>query len=464
MIYREVLRRSPRNGEVMHLLALALHDTGRIDEAIELGRRVLLLRPHDRDAHSQLLFELMHSLEVTPRQVFDEHREWARKHAAAFYPASTAYANSPEPERSLRVGYISGDFRHHSLAQFFEPVLGRHDRRNFEIFCYYNHPDADETTEKLRRSAAHWREIASLSDDTVAELVRSDGIDVLIDLSGHTRYNRLFVFARKPAPVQATWLGYLNTTGLETVDYRLSDARASPEGELDAFHSERIVRLPDCQWCYQPPLDCPPVAPPPAVRQGRPVTFGAFSNLAKISPGVIALWCRLLERVPESRLLIVAPDVDSIREEFLSRFAVRGVAPERIWLRGFQPFRDYLALHEGVDVILDTFPYTGGTTTCHALWMGVPVVSLVGDAAPARGGASILGVVGLDELVAATPERYLEIACTLASDLERLSTLRSGMRARMLASPLLDAARFTYNLEQTYRFMWRDWCQDQTRK
>jgi predicted O-linked N-acetylglucosamine transferase (SPINDLY family) len=193
------------------------------------------------------------------------------------------------------------------------------------------------------------------------------------------------------------------------------------------------------------------------------LTFGAFSRLAKIGPRVIDLWCRLLQRVPDSRLLIVS-DLDSVRDEVLSRFAGKGVAPERIELRGFQPFRDYMALHEAADVIVDTFPYTGGTTTCHALWMGVPVVSLVGDSAPARGGASILGAVGLDELVAATPEEYLSIASALASDLGRLSALRLGMRARMSASPLLDAARFTYNLEQAYRSMWRQWCQDRNRK
>ena len=461
--YRAALAVDPRLPEAENGLSSALHNLGRIDEAIEADRRALLLRPDDPDAHSHLLFSLMHSAESAPARVFAEHCAWAQRHAAAFYPVSIGYANAPQPERRLRIGYVSGDFRHHSVAQFFEPVLARHDRGDFEVFCYYNFSHADETTARLRRSAEHWREIASLDDDAVADLVRADGIDVLVDLSGHTRYNRLLVFARKPAPIQATWLGYLNTTGLETMDYRVTDARASPEGVLDTLHTERLVRLPDCQWCYQPPLDCPPVALPPTARDERPVTFAAFCTLPKIGPRAIALWCRLLERVPDSRLLVVAPDLDSICDEFLSRFSARGVAPERIELRGFQPFRDYLALHETVDVILDTFPHAGGTTTCHALWMGVPVVSLVGDCAPGRGGASILGAVGLDELVAATPEEYLNIACTLASDLGRLSTLRSGMRARMSASPLLDAARFTYNLEQAYRIMWRH-CQDRNRK
>jgi predicted O-linked N-acetylglucosamine transferase (SPINDLY family) len=462
--FRAALGIDPRLGEAESGLASALHDLGHIDEAIEAGRRALLLRPEDRDAHSLLLFSLMHSPEIAPRQLFDEHREWAARHAARFYPVSYAHANSPEPERRLRVGYVSGDFRHHSVAQFFEPVLTRHDRGGFEIFCYYSLSRADETTGRLRRSAERWREIASLDDAAVADLVRADGIDVLVDLSGHTKYNRLLVFARRPAPVQLTWLGYLNTTGLETIDYRVTDARASPEGLFDALHSERLVRLPDCQWCYQPPLDCPAAAQPPAVRAGRPVTFGAFSSLAKIGPRVIALWCRLLERLPDARLLVAALGLDSISGEFLSRFAARGVAPERVELRGFQSFRDYLAMHDAVDVMLDTFPYTGGTTTCHALWMGVPVVSLVGDTVPSRGGASLLGTVGLDELVADTPEQYLDKACSLANDPRRLSALRAGMRARMSASPLLDAARFTLNLEQAYRSMWRHWCRDRDGK
>ena len=462
--FRAALAADPTLPEAQNGLSSALHDSGRLEEAIEADRRALLLRPDDPGAHSHLLFSLMHSTEIAPAQVFAEHRAWAQRHAAAFYPVSVGYANAPQPERRLRIGYVSGDFRHHSVAQFFEPVLARHDRGGFEIFCYYNFSHADETTARLRRSAGHWREIASLGDDAVADLVRADRIDVLVDLSGHTRYNRLLVFARKPAPVQATWLGYLNTTGLDTMDYRVTDARASPEGALDTLHTERLVRLPDCQWCYQPPPDCPPVALPPAVRERRPVTFAVFCTLPKIGPRVIALWSRLLERVPGSRLMVVAPDLDSIRDEFLLRFAARGAAPERIELRGFCPFRDYLALHEAADVIVDTFPHAGATTTCHALWMGVPVVSLSGDSVPGRGGASILGTIGLDELVADSPEQYLNVACDLASDLGRLSDLRLSMRDRMSASPLLDAERFTHNLEQAYRSMWRRWCQDPNRK
>lgn len=456
--FRAALAIDPHLAEAESALASALLDLGRIEDAVEACKRVLRLQPGDGGTHSQLLFTLLHSSETTPAQVFDEHREWARRHAGMLASNRAAHANSPKPERRLRIGYVSGDFRHHSVAQFFEPVLERHDRGEFEIFCYYNLSSADETTERLRRGADCWREIASLGDDAVSDRVRADRVDILVDLSGHTKFNRLLVFARKPAPVQATWLGYLNTTGLDAIDYRITDGRASPEGLHEALHSERLVRLPDSQWCYRPPLDCPDVAIAPAVREGRPVTFGAFSSLAKIGPGVIALWRDLLERLPGARLLVMGLGLEAMSDDYRSRFTERGVAAQRIELRGFQSFRDYLAMYEAVDVMLDTFPYTGGTTTCHALWMGVPVLSLVGEGVPSRGGASILGTIGLDELLADTPQQYAEKACSLAGDLDRLSGLRAGMRERMSASPLMDAARFTRNLEHAYRSMWRDWC------
>jgi len=458
--FRSALGIDPNLAEAENGLASALRDMGHVDAAIEAARRAMLLSPGDQDAHSQLLFTLLHAPEIPLQQVFEEHRDWARRHAAGLRSASETHPNSREPGRRLRIGYVSGDFRHHSVAQFLEPVLARHDRSAFDIFCYNNLSHADEATERLRRNSACWREVAPLDDESVAELVRSDRIDILVDLSGHTRFNRLLVFARKPAPVQATWLGYMNTTGLDAIDYRITDARASPEGPLDRLHSERLMRLPDSQWCYQPPPDCPEVAIPPAVRGGKPVTFGAFSSLAKIGPRVIALWCELLRRLPDARLLIVGLGLESMRDEYRSRFAARGIAPGRIELRAFQSFSDYLAMHADTDVILDTFPYTGGTTTCHALWMGVPIVSLAGDSAPSRGGASLLGTIGLEELVADAPEEYLDKACSLAGDLGRLSTLRQGMRARMSASPLMDPARFTRHLEQAYRSMWRRWCRD----
>jgi predicted O-linked N-acetylglucosamine transferase (SPINDLY family) len=299
-----------------------------------------------------------------------------------------------------------------------------------------------------------------LDDAALAVQIRTDAIDILVDLSGHTGHSRLLVFGLKPAPVQVTWLGYLNTTGLDTMDYRIADAHAVPEGPLDALHSEKLVRLPDSQWCYRPPAGCPDVSPPPCIASGC-TTFASFTNPAKIGQPTIELWARLLARVPDSRLLVVGATLTSIPDEYLERFTRHGIAPERLQVQGAKPFPEYLALHRSADIILDTFPYSGGTTTCHSLWMGVPVVTLAGETATSRGGASLLHAMGLDQLVAQTPEQYLEIAAALAADAQRLAALRAGMRKRMAASALMDEVQFTRNLEKAYGEMWRAWCAKQ---
>src|SRR6266581_2227187 len=276
--FSDALARNPQLAEAEKGRGSALHNLGRIEEAIEAFRRALLLQPDDSDVHSRLLFTLLHSHEVTPQQVFAEHREWAQRHAARYFSRSNPHANSPEPERRLRVGYVSGDFRHHSVAQFFEPVLDRHDRGGFEIFCYYNLSRNDATTERLRRSADCWRDIASKSDEEVADLVRADEIDVLVDLSGHTKSNRLLVFARKPAPVQASWLGYLNTTGLDSIDYRISDAYADPPGKSEHLYTEQLFRMPHSQWCYRPVYQVPLSAA--RDDEAAPIVFGCFNQFA----------------------------------------------------------------------------------------------------------------------------------------------------------------------------------------
>jgi protein O-GlcNAc transferase len=368
-----------------------------------------------------------------------------------------SHGNLPEPGRRLRIGYVSGDLREHPVGQFMEPVLRHHDRGGFEIFCYANTLRADDRTGRLKAHADAWREVFALDDAGMEALIREDAIDILVDLSGHTGANRLPVFGRKPAPVQATWLGYLNTTGLKTIDWRITDAKASPEA-LKAYHSERLLYLPDSQWCYQAPPNCPETSPPPSLSAGH-ITFGAFTNLAKIGAPVIELWCRLLERVPHSRLLVVGNGLGAIGEEVMARFTRHGAAPDRIELRNAVPFGDYLALHAQVDIMLDTFPYAGGTTSCHALWMGVPIVTMTGETASSCGGASLLQAIGLPDLVAQTPGQYLDIAAGLAIDQVRLAELRARMRSRMSASPLTDAPRFTRNLESAYRSMWHEWCE-----
>lgn len=456
LCYREALALRPDFPEAHYNLGNVLKDVGLVEEAVRSYRTALTLLPDYAQAHSNLLCALNYVPGLLQADIYAEHREYAKRHCPAAAPRR--HRNSPDPARKLRVGYVSGDFRKHPVAHFIEPVIARHHRDRVEVFCYYNNPHTDEFTTRIHSRADAWRDVFPLRDEALAGLIGEDAIDVLVDLSGHTGLHRLNVFARRPAPVQVSWLGYLNTTGLDAIDYRVVDGYTSPEGMFGAFHSERLLRLPDSQWCYQPPLDCPDIGPPPSAR-GGPVTFAVFSNLCKIGPSVIELWSRLLARVADSRLLVVGPGLASIRGEYLERFTRHGVPASRVRLEESKPFREYLELHREADVMLDTFPYAGGTTTCHALWMGVPLVSLAGDTPPSRGGASLLNVVGLSELVALTPEEYLDVAAGLANDPGHLAALRAGMRERMRNSALMDSERFVRNLEDAYAEMWRAWCE-----
>jgi len=435
--------------------AHVLMGLGRLEEAERSYRRALALKPTLAAAHSNLALLLNHMPGRTAAEIYAEHCEFGRRFRQS--DPVRPYRNTPLPERRLRIGYVSADLRHHSVAFFIGPILSQYDKRAWEVICYYNCPRSDATTQRLKSHADRWHDVFGLKDDALADLIREDAIDILVDLSGHTGNNRLLTFARKPAPVQVTWLGYLNTTGLEAMDWRITDARATPEGLFDSLHSEKLLRLPDSQWCYEPPDRCPAVVPPPSAHADL-CTFGAFSTPAKINAQVIEVWSRLLRSVPRSRLLIVANGLTSIPTDYRERFTRQGIDQKRLDLVPSKAFDDYLALHGSVDVILDTFPYTGGTTTCHALWMGVPVVSLVGDTATSRGGASLLSSVGLPELVAETPDQYLDIAAAHARDPQRLASLRATLRERMRSSALTDAVRFTRHLENAYRTMWRSWC------
>jgi protein O-GlcNAc transferase len=453
--YRRALEVEPRFAEAHDNLGYLIGYTARLHEAIQHFRDALALKPDFVKAYDHLLFSLNYVPGLGPAEIYAEHREFNRRFCQN--TDIRPHRNRPRPERRLRVGYVSGDFCSHAVAMFIEPVLARHDEMQFEILCYYNSTRSDAATQRLRSHAHHWREVESLGDDAFADLVRADEIDILVDLSGHTERNRLTAFARKPAPVQATWLGYLNTTGLDAMDYRICDPRACPDGLLEAYHSEKLVRLPDSQWCYGPPADCPEVNPLPSAGSGV-VTFGAFTSPPKTGLPVIELWSRLLARVPKSRLLVQIGGVDSIPNGYAELFWRNGIARERADFVSAKPLRDYLALRHAVDIVLDTFPCTGGTTSCDSLWMGVPVITLVGDTAYSRGGASLLHAVGLGELIARSPEEFLEIGTRLACNTPRLAAMRAGLRERMRHSPLVDSAQFTRNLEKAYRDMWRAWC------
>jgi predicted O-linked N-acetylglucosamine transferase (SPINDLY family) len=454
--YREALRLNPGLAAAHNHLANALRDLGRLEDAERSYRRALELNPGAVNTHSNLLFLLNYLPERSAQAIFSEHRAYGQRFARV--PNGVRHPNRPDPARQLRVGYLSGDLRDHAVSYFLEPVLAGHKRGRCEIVCYQNNLRGDHVTERLKRLAHLWQEVAHLDDAALDSLIRRDRIDILVDLAGHTAQNRLPVFARRPAPLQATWLGYLNTTGLSAIDYRITDAVASPPGPLDALHSEQLIRLPGSQWCYQPPTESPEVAPRER-GAGSGILFGVFTTPPKVNDRMIGLWREALDRVPGSRLLVVFAIVSTVPSQLQERFHRLGIGPERLSMLGSQNFERYLELHRSVDLMLDTAPYTGGTTTCHALWMGVPIVTLTGETATSRGGASLLRAAGLDELVADTSSHYVDLAARLASDRGRLDALRKGLRSQMSRSPLMDSSRFVVNLEVAYGEMWRRWCE-----
>ena len=475
----EGLRLEPDSVRLSYNLANALHFQGRSLEAVAAYRETLRLDPEHLDAQQNLLFALHYSPSFSDQQIFQEHLLAATKRmfhpgepaprAAAVGPVAAAEATSlssapgrPAPDRPwpagapvagsgrrIRIGYLSPDFRDHAVARFIEPILSHHDRSRFEVFCYANLARPDQTTERLKGLCDQWRDIYGLRDDQAAGMIVADGIDILVDLAGHTSGNRLPLFARRPASVQLTWIGYPDTTGLPQMDYRITDALADPFGEADLLHSERLLRLPRSFSCYQPPGDSPEVGPLPSDAAGR-VTFGSFNNLAKVSPEVIELWSRVLHAVPNSRMLMKCRPLGDaeVCVRIRQMFQACGIGPERVELHGGNPVSSqHLLEYHRVDIALDTFPYNGTTTTCEALWMGVPVVSLAGTRHAARTGASLLANCGLAYLVASNAEEFCAIAAGLAQDAGRLRELRAGLRGRMRRSALLDGAGITRELE-----------------
>nr|WP_284694531.1 tetratricopeptide repeat protein [Geomonas sp. Red32] len=448
-ILADGVRITPGSVRLNYNLANVLQSQGRSLEAVERYRAALAADPDHLDARQNLLFALHYSYRFGDREICREHIEAST--TAPFSPKPEEEAPPVRPPASrgrIRIGYVSADFRDHSVARFIEPVLAHHDKSRFEIFCYANQRGGDRVTERLKALADGWREIRTLDDRQAARMIAGDGIDILIDLAGHTSGNRLPLFARKPAPIQITWIGYPDTTGLSQMDYRITDATADPPGR-EMFHRERLIRLPRIFSCYLPDPEAPAVAPLPSLTSGR-ITFGSFNNLAKVTPEVLALWCRLLREVPEAHLLVKAkPLADGqVRRRLMEFFEREGIAAERVELHEGHPTTlTHLAHYGKVDIGLDTFPYNGTTTTCEALWMGVPVVTMAGSRHASRTGATMLGNCGLGNLVAVNPEEYLEIARGLAGNREALAKMRSGMRERLQASPLLDGAGVTRELE-----------------
>jgi predicted O-linked N-acetylglucosamine transferase (SPINDLY family) len=456
--FRRAIELQPTRAETHNNLGTALKDQGRIEEAIAAFRAALRLDPDAIRAQSNLLLDLHYLAHAEPEAIFREHREWNRFHAEPLAKSCAPHPNDPSPDRRLRIGYVSPDFRSHSVAFFLEALLASHDRDAFEIVCYADLRRPDETTARMREHADHWREIAALSDVQVAELVRADRIDILVDLAGHTARHRLLVFARKAAPVQVSYLGYCDTTGLSAMDYRLTDAFADPPGMTEHLHSEQLIRLAPSAWCFRPAVDAPAVS---RAAGGDVITFGSFNTLAKMNDEMLALWSQILTAVPMSRLVLKNLGLQdrTVQQRLRAIFAKSGIALDRVELLGrTRSMAEHLRCYERLDVALDTFPYHGTTTTCEALWMGVPVVTLAGATHASRVGVSLLENLGRREWIAHSPEDYVRIATELASDPRRLTKLRAGLREEMARSPLMDGAALARSVESAFRQMWRTWC------
>jgi predicted O-linked N-acetylglucosamine transferase (SPINDLY family) len=446
---------APEHRGALTNLANAYRDQGCAAQAVATYRQALALSPDDAPVHSNLLLAMQYDDHTDARQICAEAAQYARQRAIPLAGAIEPRPLQPLAGRRLRIGYVSADFREHPVAYFLEPILAYHDHERVEVFCYADVPDPDTTTARLRAHADVWRSLVGLSDSQAASVIRQDDIDILVDLAGHTGGNRLLVFARKPAPIQASYLGYLGTTGLPAIDYYLSDAHADSPGVADAYYSEELIRLPECAFCYRPG-PAPAVDPElPAHRSGQ-LVFGCLNNPAKLSDQVLALWSQVLASVPGSCLLLRAGGGSGALDRIRTIFNQHRISSQRLLLAGDVPTRfAYLDLYHTIDIGLDPFPYNGVTTTCDALWMGVPVISLAGAMGASRQGVRFLRTIGLDELLADSPEQYVGIATNLASDLTRLASLRCTLRERVSHSPLVDAQRLTRDLEAAYHGMWK---------
>jgi predicted O-linked N-acetylglucosamine transferase (SPINDLY family) len=461
--FRQSLRLRPGHAETHNLLGNAWKAQGEIDAAIVCYRRAAELDPAFVNAASNLLLVSHYRPGVTLAELATLHAHWDQQYAAPLRGTWRPHENVPDPARRLRLGFLSADFGCHPVGYLLIRALENLDPRECQRVCYCDRDLVDPLTRRFQAAADSWREVISYSDQELAEQIRRDRIDILFELAGHTFANRLLVFARKPAPIQITWIGYEGTTGLRAIDYLLADRYLIP-AELERHYPERILRLPEGYVCYDPPAEAPPVGPLPAEARGD-VTFASFNNPAKITPPVVAAWAAILRDVPGARMILKYQGLDdeATRRRFEGLFAAQGVPPERIELQGWSPYADLLAEYQQVDLALDPFPFAGGVTTCNALWMGVPVITCPGETFASRHGLSFLSQVGLTETIATDTAGYVRLAVELAGDRARLAALRAGLRPRMAGSPLCDGRRLAEGLQPILREVWRRWCGGQAR-
>ena len=463
--YKRALDIDPKNFIASNNLALIYINLGNVEKAesyLDAALKNISRSHYAPVVFSNVIYNAQYLPDQTAVGLRDIHLKFAdildQKPAAPPYD----FPNKPDPDRPLRIGYISHDFMNHPVGFFVSSVIARHDRSKFESFCYNTRQREDNITKIIRNGAHHWRQVHDYNDSQLERLLRQDEIDVLVDLSGHTAENKLPVFARKPAPVQVTWAGYVGTTGLSTMDWLLADRFHVPP-ELEYLHSERVYRMPNGYICYEPPSSMPMVTDLPAKRNGF-VTFGCLNNPVKINRKIMAVWAQILHKLPNSRLFLRYGQVGE--PESVARiteyFATQDIPATRLRIENGGTALSMYHSYGEVDIALDTHPYSGGLTTCESLWLGVPVVTCPGERFASRHSYSHLSNAGLSELVGKTFAEYVTIACDLANDLGRLDSIRTSLRARMATSPLCDADQFTLDLESAWRFMWQDYCKNVT--
>ncbi|MDP9173886.1 MAG: tetratricopeptide repeat protein [Planctomycetota bacterium] len=457
--YERAIAARPNFQFAYNNLGVAFKDRGELDRSIDCFNRALALDSQYASAHSNLIYTMHYHPKYDVPAIRCELDKWNQFHAAPLAASILPHRNTPDPRRPLRIGYVSADFREHVVGWNLLPLLSNHNHEQFEIVCYSTTLQPDAMTEKLRAHADSWRHLVGVSPPEMAEMIRKDRVDILVDLALHTAQNRLLVFARKPAPVQITYLGYCGSTGLDAIEYRFSDPHLDPPG-ADSDYSEKTIRLPNTYWSYQPGGATPEVNALPATKNGY-ITFGCFSNTAKVSEDSLALWTKILTATPSARLIITT-QLGAHQTRVQSHFVQAGIAANRIELIPKQRFDHYIQTYLRIDIALDPFPYGGGITTCDALYMGVPVISLIGKTAVGRGGKSILTNLNMREFLADSQEQYLKIAVDQSADMERLSALRATLRQKMLDSNLMNAPANTKEIEKAYRTLWQTWCAKQT--
>ena len=439
-----------------------MRSEARLEEAVEMFGRARTLAGGGLACEQAQLHALNYFDGISAEALFERHVQVGRRIESEYPVRFTSFTNPKDPERRLRIGYVSKDFYRHPVSWFLAPVLERRDRSRFEAYCYSTGSRSDDVTAQVRSLTDRWLDGTRMSHAELADAIHRDGVDILVDLLGHAGSSDLAVFAQQPAPVQMTWLGYLNTTGMTRMQYRLSDAVSDPPNIADRLHTESLVRMPRSQWCYRPyremELSKEHAKEPPCVRNGY-ITFGSFNHGLKLSPTVLALWAQILLRLPDAQLVIMGVPDGAAQDRLRGAFTQHGIAAGRIRIVGPLPMNDYVPWFDKVDLALDSTPYSGGTTTCDTLWMGVPVVALAGQRSVSRSAASLLTTVGLADWITHTPEDYVDRAVKFAGDRALLAGLRASLRQRMRESPLMDEVGFTRDLEAAYRTLWRRWCE-----